>query len=184
MDIPIDLSSTIIETERLILRPWQEADLHDFNAYASVPGVGEMAGWPHHKSLEESRQILQMFIGSKNELALFHRQDNKVIGSFGIKNSNWANEDEQYAHLKMKDLGYVVAKDYWGQGLAAEAAKAAINFCFTQLGLDAITCGHFKTNPQSRRVIEKCGFKLAGEGTFYSNQLQQHFDVVNYILKK
>ena len=44
MDIPIDVSSTVIETERLILHPWQEADLNDFNAYASIPGVGEMAG--------------------------------------------------------------------------------------------------------------------------------------------
>jgi len=184
MDVPIDISAIVVETERLIIRPWQEADLRDINAYASVPGVGEMAGWPYHKSLDESRKILQMFMNGKNEFALFHRLDKKVIGSFAIKPSSWANEDERYMHLKMKDIGYVVAKEYWGQGLAPEAAKAIINYCFTQLELDAITCGHFKTNPQSRRVIEKCGFKLVGEGTYYSNQLQQHFDVANYILKK
>ena len=52
MDIPINIENTVIETERLILRPWQEADLDDFYAYASVPGVGEMAGWAHHQSID------------------------------------------------------------------------------------------------------------------------------------
>lgn len=44
MDIQIDISNIILETERLILRQWKESDLEDFYEYASVPGVGEMAG--------------------------------------------------------------------------------------------------------------------------------------------
>ena len=45
MNAPIDAADIHIETERLILRPWRESDLQDFYEYASVPGVGEMAGW-------------------------------------------------------------------------------------------------------------------------------------------
>ncbi|MEG1743070.1 MAG: N-acetyltransferase, partial [Clostridia bacterium] len=47
MDTQIDITNTILETEHLILRPWHESDLEDFYEYASVPGVGEMAGWQH-----------------------------------------------------------------------------------------------------------------------------------------
>ena len=51
MNKPIDISNVIIQTERLILRPWKEADLNDFYEYASVDGVGQMAGWvPHIQS--------------------------------------------------------------------------------------------------------------------------------------
>ena len=53
----IDISNTRIETPRLILRPWKDSDLEDFYAYASEEGVGEMAGWAHHQSMEESRKI-------------------------------------------------------------------------------------------------------------------------------
>jgi len=183
MDIPIDITNAYIETKRLILRPWQESDLDDFYAYAHVPGVGEMAGWPHHKSLDESRRILQMFLADKCVFALFHRQDNKVIGSLGIHDS-WSNKDERFKHLKSKKIGFVLSKDYWGQGLVPEAAKAVIDYCFTNLGLEAITCEHFKINNQSRRVIEKCGFKYVEDGTYYSNPLQQHFDEMRYILMR
>jgi [ribosomal protein S5]-alanine N-acetyltransferase len=51
-----------LETERLTLVPFKEEFLNDFYEYAKVPGVGECAGWPHHKSIEESKKILDIFI--------------------------------------------------------------------------------------------------------------------------
>ena len=62
MNKPIDISSVILQTERLILRPWQESDLQDLYTYASVVGVGQMAGWKPHRSMEDSRAILNSFI--------------------------------------------------------------------------------------------------------------------------
>ena len=62
----IDVSGTVLETDRLILRPFRETDLEDFYAYASVEGVGEMAGWPHHTSMETSRRVLDSFIRLPN----------------------------------------------------------------------------------------------------------------------
>ena len=52
MNAKIDTSHVQLETKRLLLRPWQMTDLKDFNEYASQPGVGEMAGWSTHQSIE------------------------------------------------------------------------------------------------------------------------------------
>lgn len=62
MNMKIDISEVLIKTERLVLREFKEADLADFFEYAKVDGVGEMAGWPHHESIETSKEILDIFI--------------------------------------------------------------------------------------------------------------------------
>ena len=74
MDIEIDLTNTQLETQRLILRPWKESDLCDFFEYASVDGVGEMAGWKHHESVEVSREILQSLWLIKTYLLSFTKR--------------------------------------------------------------------------------------------------------------
>jgi ribosomal-protein-alanine N-acetyltransferase len=181
MDVHIDTSQIVIETERLILRSFIESDLSDFYNYASVPGVGEMAGWPHHESIETSERILKSFIDGKETFAIYHKTDKRVIGSLGLHPS-WANEDERYKSLKVKEIGYVLAKDYWGHGLMPEAVRAVIDYGFETLGLDAFTCGHFVGNSQSRRVIEKCGFTFVKQSEFYSDQLQRSFEDMKYIL--
>ena len=181
MDIQIDITDTVLETRRLILRPWEESDLEDFYAYASVEGVGEMAGWRHHESIEVSRSILEDFMSHKNVFALVHRESGRAIGSLGLHPS-WANEDEAYRDLKVKEMGYVLSREYWGQGLMPEAVRAVIGFCFDTCGLDALTVGHFSVNGQSKRVIEKCGFQFVKESRYHAKQLGKDFDDMRYIL--
>ena len=181
MDVAIDITGVIITTDRLTLRPWEETDLFDLYEYASVPGVGEMAGWICHDSYNTSMKILMLFMEEKTVFAIVHKKDNKVIGSFGIHPS-WANEDNSYKGLKAKEFGYVLSKDYWGQGLMPEAVGAVADYCFSKYGLDAITCSHFKKNERSKRVIEKCGFVYVREGEFFSKQLQRTFEDYKYIL--
>ncbi|HOB09528.1 MAG: GNAT family N-acetyltransferase [Limnochordia bacterium] len=181
MDIAVDISGTVIETDRLLLRAWRAADLTDLYEYASVEGVGEMAGWRHHRSIEETRRILLAFMAGKNVFAVVHKQDNKVIGSLGLHKS-WANDDERYAHLKVKEIGFVLSKAYWGQGLMPEAVKALIRYSFDKLGLEALTVAHFTFNDRSRRVIEKCGFVFVKQGPHYSEQLNKTFVSKKYIL--
>ena len=110
------LRKTRIETDKLILRAWQETDLDDFYEYASIEEVGEMAGWKHHESIDVSKDILKSFISAKNEFAIMYKKNNKVIGSIGLHDS-WANDEPDYQSLKLKEIGYVLSKDYWGQGL-------------------------------------------------------------------
>ena len=181
MDIVVDLSNTVLETERLILRPWQENDLEDFYEYACVEGAGEMAGWKHHESIEVSKKILVSFIAGKNVFAVVYKENSKVIGSVGLHYS-WANEELEYQDLKLKEIGYVLAKDYWGKGIIPEAVKRVIRFCFDEYGLDALTVEHFSTNNQSRRTIEKCGFEFVKNSEYYTKQLQKSFDDMKYIL--
>lgn len=183
MDKKIDVTKTIITTDRLILRAWKETDAGDFYEYASVEGVGEMAGWKHHDSIDISKKILQSFISEKNVFAIIYKENNKVIGSLGLHKS-WVDEDTLYADLKVKELGYVLSKAYWGRGLMPEAALAVIRFCFDKCGLDALTIGHFLTNNQSKRVIEKCGFLFVKKSEYYAEQLQSTYEDMKYILFK
>ena len=152
----IDITNIYIETERLILRPWRQSDLEDLYDYACVDGVGEMAGWTHHKDKEESQRILDMFIQGKKTFALELKENGKVIGSLGIEKHNAEEFDDP--NLQGRELGYVLSKEYWGKGLMSEATAAVIRFCFETLHYDFISCSHFKRNPRSQRVIEKSGF--------------------------
>jgi len=156
MNAPIDIRNVILKTDRLTLRPWKESDLEDFYAYASVDGVGQMAGWLPHKDMEESRTILTHFIEGKKTFALEYR--GKVIGSLGVETYREALYPE-LAPLQGRSIGYVLSKDYWGQGLMPEAVKAVIAWLFDAQNLDFILISHFKWNNQSRRVIEKCGLR-------------------------
>ena len=95
MNKEIDISQVTLETERLLLRPWKEADLEDFHEYARVDGVGQMAGWMPHGSMEESKMILDHFIEGKKTFAI--ELAGKVIGSVGVNGTmkrisrNWRN---------------------------------------------------------------------------------------------
>ena len=156
MNAKIDISNVTIATERLILRPWKESDLQDLYEYASVDGVGQMAGWLPHKSIEETRQILEKFISEKKTFAL--EFNGKVIGSLGIEEYS-DKELPEYSDRLGREIGYVLSKDYWGRGLMPEAVQAVIKYLFEEVKVDFIACGHFTENSQSMRVQEKCGFK-------------------------
>ena len=160
MNAAVDITNTILETERLILRPWKESDLSDFYEYASVDGVGQMAGWKPHKNIEESKTILGFFIEGKKTFALVDKETGKVIGSIGLEEAERREADERVAEKKGRELGYVLSKDYWGRGLMPEAVKRVIQYAFDEQGWDFLLCGHYNDNNQSRRVIEKSGFEF------------------------
>ena len=157
MIAPVDVTDIRIETERLILRGWKETDAEDFYEYAKVDGVGQMAGWLPHKNIEESRTVLGLFIREKKTFAIELKENGKVIGSLGLEERE---ESLPVPEESMgREIGYAIGKDYWGRGLVPEAVKAVIDYCFKELDFDWLTCGHFVRNHQSRRVVEKCGFR-------------------------
>lgn len=164
MQAPVDVTNIQIETERLTLRPWQQADLEDLYAYASVDGVGEMAGWVHHQNRGETQAILDSFVAHKKTFALELKETGHVIGSLGIEEYNAEEFDEP--DLYGRELGYVLSKEYWGRGLMTEAVNAVIDHCFRELHYDFLTCGHFVRNDRSRRVIEKSGFHYVTDLTY------------------
>ncbi len=177
MNAPINVTNVRIETERLILRPWEQEDLDDFFAYSRVPGVGEMAGWCHHETKEDSQKILDMFRNYKKTFALQFKENGKVIGSVGIEEL----DPDPMPEKQGREIGYVLDRDYWGRGLMPEAVRAVIDYCFGTLHYDFLTCGHFSQNAQSRRVIEKTGFTYFGE-TQYKTDYGTTETSRNYIL--
>lgn len=158
MNAEIDVTQIRIETERLILRPWNWDDLDDFYEYASVPGVGEMAGWPHHEDKEETKRILTRFIEGKKTFALVYKDNNKVIGSLGVEFYKLEEKLSEFSDYRGRELGYVLSKDYWGKGLMPEAVKAVIDYLFGALDYDFLLSSHYEKNHRSARVQEKCGF--------------------------
>lgn len=156
MNKQIDITNVILHTRRLTLRPWKESDLNDFYKYASVDGVGQMAGWMPHNSIEESKNILSHFIEGKKTFALEYQ--GKAVGSLGIERYKEENYPE-LDPLQGREIGYVLSRDYWGQGLMPEAVNTVIDWLFNKEKLDFIMIAHFDWNTQSQRVIEKCGFQ-------------------------
>lgn len=148
-----DVTGIVLKTERLILRPWTMDDLDDFYEYASVEGVGEMAGWPHHTSKEGTEKVLESFINNREVFAIEYQ--GKVIGSLGVHEGKAFPELEA---LSGNEIGYVLSKAYWGRGMMAEAVKKVIGYLFTEKQNDYLLCGYFDFNAQSKRVQEKCGF--------------------------
>ncbi len=159
MNAEFFIKGKTIETERLILRAFEEKDLDDFYEYAKVEGVGEMAGWYHHKNKEESLFILNMFIEGDKTFALCLKENNKVIGSIGVEQYGLEDKLSEFFDYQGREIGYVLSKDYWGQGLMVEAVSAVITYLFEDCDLDFLTCGYFVFNRQSKRVQEKLGFK-------------------------
>lgn len=180
MNREIDITDVTLTTPRLLLRPWRESDLEDFYAYASVDGVGQMAGWTPHRNREESRRILGHFIDGRRTFAL--ELQGRVVGSLGIE----AYNEKQYPELadrQGRELGYVLSKDCWGQGLMPEAVGAVIRWLFETQELDFIMVGHFDWNDRSRRVIEKSGFRRYGTRAYQTRfgTTETSFD---YILER
>ena len=144
----------MIETERLILRPWQEADAEALYQYAKDPDIGPPAGWPPHTSIENSRNIIRTVFSAPETYAVCLK-DGTPIGSIGLKlngSTDMTDRDDEC------ELGYWIGKPFWGQGLIPEASRALLQYAFDTLGMRAVWCGYYEGNEKSRRVQEKLGF--------------------------
>lgn len=145
-----------IFTDRLILRPWSLDDSSDLYEYAQSELVGPNAGWKPHKSEEESKEIINMFITNNDSYAIVLKEENKVIGGIGLHNRK---PDVSLEDLEQREIGYVLNPKYWGNAYVPEAVKALVKYGFEKMNLDLIWCGHYDFNNKSKRVNEKCGFK-------------------------
>lgn len=145
----------LLETKRLILREWTLDDAQDLYEYAKSELVGPSAGWLPHRSEEDSIDIIKEFIKSQTVYAIELKSEHKVIGGISLDHRKPV---EALRHKRQREMGYVLHPNYWGRGLAPEAAKRLIQYGFNDLDLEMIWCGHYTENNNSKRVIEKCGF--------------------------
>ncbi|MBR3864148.1 MAG: GNAT family N-acetyltransferase [Clostridia bacterium] len=159
MNAEFRINGVKIITERLFLRAFKQGDINDFFEYASVKGVGEMAGWQHHENIQKSNEILNSFIKEDKTFAICLKESGKVIGSLGVEKYGMEDKLTEFFSYKGREIGYVLSKEYWGKGLMTEAVKAVIDYLFNEQNLDFLTCGYYDFNTRSKRVQEKCGFK-------------------------
>ena len=159
MNAKFDITGIELQTERLILREFNQNDLDDLFEYASNPDVGPRAGWNPHQDKDESLMRLNRFIDGKKTFAIVYKENNKVIGSLGVEFYELEDKITEFTNYQGRSIGYVLSKDYWGQGLMPEAVTKVVDYLFKELDYDFLLSGHFDFNDRSRRVQEKCHFK-------------------------
>ena len=144
----------ILETKRLILRPWELSDASSLYQYASDPDVGPSAGWAVHTDIDDSRRVIREILSKPETYAVVRKGTDEAVGSISLMfgADNMSGKDSE------PELGYWIGKPFWGNGYIPEAAECLIRRAFADLNADAVWCGYYEGNDKSRRVGEKCGF--------------------------
>ena len=185
---------SIMETNRIILRPWRDSDAETLYKWASDPDVGPRAGWAPHKSVEESLEIIRtVFNDGANRTQSSSLELLRCSPSSHLCNDalhTWAIELKETGEaigamgygpscecdLPARDgeplIGYWVAKPYWNQGICTEALRLMLDHIRETTDIKSLISGHFVDNPASGRVMEKCGFIPTGETCIDANQYQ------------
>ena len=145
----------ILQTERLTLRRWKESDADSLYEYAKDPAIGPIAGWPPHKSVEESLSVIKDVFNGAECYAICIKGSNKAIGAIELKLNGHTDMTERDDEC---ELGYWLGKPFWGRGYMPEAARELLLHGFEDLGMTTIWCGYYDGNHKSKRVQEKVGF--------------------------
>lgn len=141
----------VLQTARLTLRAFAEQDIDrvaelvgDFEVVRNLARVPWPYGW------EEARQFVLEIAPTETVWAIVQRHEDVLIGAVGL------------TPIGTVELGYWVGRQYWGQGFATEASRAAVRYAFSVGCGTLLTSGYFVDNPASGRVLAKLGFALTG----------------------
>ena len=152
----------VMQTGRLVLRPWLESDAEDLFRWASDPELGPRAGWPPHQNVQESRDVIRRFFSNDYTWAILLKETAEVIGCIGYLPASVSNLPIEENHV---EVGYWIARPYWNRGFCTEALQKVIGHCFHTKGFTVLWGDYFTDNPASGRVMVKCGFVDTGEET-------------------
>ena len=148
-----------MHTDRITLRRWRESDAAALFRYASDPDLGPLAGWPPHKSEEESLEVIRTIFTNEDTWAIEMNETGEAIGCIGYYTYGKSNipigENDA-------EIGYWIAKPYWNQGICTEALLLMEKHCFETRGYDTLWSDHFIGNPASGRVMVKGGLHDTG----------------------
>jgi RimJ/RimL family protein N-acetyltransferase len=165
-----------IETARLRLRTWREDDLAPYARICADPEVMRYLSGPMTR--EHSEQQVSEFVRHLEErgfglLAVEEKSSGAFIGFIGLLyHEDWSEGEHR------TEVGWRLARPFWGRGLATEGAMASLRYGFEELGLDLIISIAVPENLASRRVMEKLGMTLRGETHFKGS------DVVWYAVER
>ena len=148
-----------LESERLIYKKILPENAQDMYDYSKLEEVTRYLLWTPHISLVQTEKYIKLLQkkydnGSFWDFGLNYKENGKFIGTCGITST----EDETYT----VEIGYVLAPEYWGKGIATEAAMNVMRYCFETFGAKRI-CGKFmEGNNGSMHVMTKLGMTLEG----------------------
>jgi [ribosomal protein S5]-alanine N-acetyltransferase len=170
-----------LETERLILRKISLEDIDDIHIYASNPEVSKYVLWGAHETRAVTEEYVKMILALYEEgkiapWGIQYKKDNKLIGTVDFV--SW-----QPQH-KTAEIGYALSMDYWGRGIATEAAKELIRFGMNEMDLVRIQAKALVANKGSERVMEKAGMKFEGILRKFIFIKGAHYDVKMYSIIK
>lgn len=155
------LGTVRIETARLVLRPFKIQDAQAmYDNWANDSQVTKYLTWQPHRSVEETRRILAEWTAQYEKpdyytWAIAWKDDeDQVIGSIAITALD--------VDVESADIGYCLGRKWWRRGVMTEAFSGIISFLFEEVGLNRIHARHDTENPNSGRVMEKCGLKKEG----------------------
>lgn len=147
----------LLETERLILRPFavEDADAM-YRNWASDPDVTRYLTWPAHPSPEFTAELLTDWAGHYAQpdyytWAIVLREIGEPIGSISVVSSH---EKAQKA-----EIGYCIGKNWWHQGITSEAMGRVMDYLFGEVGFNRLESRHDPRNPYSGAVMRKCGME-------------------------
>ena len=158
-----------IATKRLLLRRLDVSDASAmFHNWASDPEVTRYLMWRPHDSVESTMQLLGIWEGNYAKVNTYlwgieYVPEHKLIGTISLVDSNELCE--------RAEIGYCLARSYWGRGIMPEALAAVIDFCFDQVGYHRLAIVHNVANPASGKVAAKVGMVQEGllRGYAYDN---------------
>jgi [ribosomal protein S5]-alanine N-acetyltransferase len=162
-----------LETARLILRPYGEADIAELVPLVGAREVAATTGRIAHPYTEQHAKGFLVLAQEPDKiwLAITLRSDGRQIGGVGLR------VDREFQHA---ELGYWLGVRYWGQGYATEAAREMLRYGFEDLHLHRIFASHFKHNPVSGRILEKLGMHHEGCQREHFRKWDQFVDLELY----
>lgn len=154
---------TRLTTERLVLRPFTEADTEPFAAINADPEVMRYIGKGTPQTLEQTREAVDRMVRQWDEqgwgiLAVDLAETGELIGFAALAVPRFLPEI-----LPVVEVGWRIGRSHWGKGYAPEAAREAIRFAFEDLDMDRLVSCIHSENAASVRVAEKLGMTLERE---------------------
>lgn len=146
----------ILETERLILRPFKDTDAKNLYEYAKDERVGPIAGWSPHKSVEESQEIIRTIFSQDGVFAITLKENDKIIGLIALILGEKSNLP---ITVSEGEVSFWLGVPFWGKGIIPEATKEIIRYGFEDLQLFNIWATYYNGNDKSKRAQEKSGFR-------------------------
>lgn len=140
-----------------VLRPWAPTDAPSIAAFANDPGVaGNLRDvFPHPYGIDDAHDFLARVVGQDPVLHHCIEVDGAAAGGCGV-----FPQTDVYRYSA--EIGYWLARPYWGRGIVTGVVGAMTEYAFDQLGVVRVFAGVFDWNPASMRVLEKCGYEREG----------------------